>query len=1390
MDGLGDLIGRAPVIGALREQIRQIIERTSSSRRLPPILLQGETGTGKNLVARLIHRAGPRGDRPFVDVNCAAIPEGLLEAELFGFERGAFTDARQPKAGLFQSAHGGTILLDEVALLSDALQAKLLNIIEERRVRRLGSTRSEPVDLSIIAATNEDLLAAVHARRFREDLYHRLAVVTLHLPSLRERREDIPILAEHFLARACHDYGLPPKRLTSGARAALCAHGWPGNVRELANVMERVALLVETSHVDSETLGLLGGATRSREAAAPATPGPALDAQVESLERQQLLQALEETRWNVVRAAARLGITRAMIRHRMLKYDLVPPSRRARRRPPPPPPVEHPVALPPGTPRWESRLVALVIAILHSTDEARTRAELGRDFGLVVQKVESFAGRIEDVGPSRIVAAFGVEPTEDAARRAALAALAIQNALARRLHSEGRPALARIAIHADQCRVGNVGGRPQLDLDAKRRLMAILDALGEHAAVKSVVVSPQARSLLGPRFDVEETDAVDTVTTPGVRLLGYQPHRFGPRDHAAPFVGREMQLATLRSRWDEARRGRGQLVAVIGEPGIGKSRLLHELRSAIGVGAMTYLEGRGESYAAGIPYYAVIDLLKGYFHIDDRDDPAAIGDKVTTELLDHALASDVAPLLALLEAPVADPDWPMLDPPRRRQRTLEALTRFLLRLSQVKPTLLAVEDLHWSDAETQAFLDRLILGAPSASLMILVTYRPEFTHGWGNRECYTQIRLDALPARTAEALLHALLGTDETLGPLKRTLIDRTEGNPFFLEESVRSLVETRLLSGVRGAYRLEREVPAIDASPTIQAVLAARIDRLPTAARGLLQAASVIGKQFSLRLLQASVETTEDDVAQELMTLQAAEFLYESTGFPEVEYSFKHALTHEVTYHSLAVESRRAFHARIVEALEHLYRERLGEQMEVLAHHAVRGEVWEKAVTYLREAGVKAFMRSANVDALAYFTRGLEVVQFLDEASRDRHELALLLAFGPAIQATKGLGAPEAERVFGRARELSERCDEPAAAFQALWGQWMVAAGLSRIEAARRIGRELVNVAERASDRALELEAHHAMWATSFWLGELAAVRQHAEQGMLLYDPDQHRSLAFLYGGHDPGVCSRWFAAWNFWLLGHPGRARDACHAAIALAERLAHPPTIAIALAWACGLSHFERDAAATERYARRLIHLAKDENLPAWGAAGAIFHGWAIVEAGSSGAGIPEIREGLVAAHAAGTLMPIAPLYKLVLADACLKYGSADEGLRLIDETLAGMALTGERVWHGEFHRLKGELLLVRSSLNHEAAETCFRQALEIARAQDARAWELRAATSLGRLLARHDRGDHARRMLGELYSWFTEPLVDTADLRDAKRLIDEIDTAGTRFSRKPIARNESS
>src|SRR5712691_561329 len=257
MDSLDELLGRAPGVVHLRAQIGQVVGRMSRGRRVPPILLEGETGTGKNLVASIVHRAGPRRSGRFVDVNCAAIPEGLLEAELFGYERGAFTDARQAKDGLFQCASGGTLFLDEIALLSDALQAKLLKAIEERTVRRLGSTRNEPVDVAIVAATNEDLAAAVRARRFREDLYHRLAVITLRLPPLRERPEDIALLAEHLLAAVCRDYGLPLKSLTPAAHAALRAHRWPGNVRELANVLERAVLLAEGASIGSEELDLL-----------------------------------------------------------------------------------------------------------------------------------------------------------------------------------------------------------------------------------------------------------------------------------------------------------------------------------------------------------------------------------------------------------------------------------------------------------------------------------------------------------------------------------------------------------------------------------------------------------------------------------------------------------------------------------------------------------------------------------------------------------------------------------------------------------------------------------------------------------------------------------------------------------------------------------------------------------------------------------------------------------------------------------------------------------------------------------------------------------------------------------------------------------------------------
>ena len=365
---------------------------------------------------------------------------------------------------------------------------------------------------------------------------------------------------------------------------------------------------------------------------------------------------------------------------------------------------------------------------------------------------------------------------------------------------------------------------------------------------------------------------------------------------------------------------------------------------------------QGTAYGHLTPYLPIIDLLKDYFRLDDHDAVLTIRDKVTATLqgLDDTLRLATPAFLTLLEVPVEEPPWQALDPPQRRQRTLDAIKRLLLRESQVQPLLLVVENLHWIDAETQAVLDTLVESLPAERFFLLITYRHEYQHGWSIKTSYTQLRLDPLPREHAQALLDALLGDDSALEPLKQHVIEHTEGNPFFLEESMQALVETQVLVGERGAYRLAQALPSIQMPATVQAVLAARIDRLLPEEKQLLQTAAVIGTKVPFPLLQAIAELPEATLHGRLAHLQAAEFLYETRLFPDREYTFKHALTREVAYGSLLHERRRALHIKIVEALEALYPDRLGEYAEHLARHALRGEAWEKALLYGRQAGEK----------------------------------------------------------------------------------------------------------------------------------------------------------------------------------------------------------------------------------------------------------------------------------------------------------------------------------------------------------------------------------------------------------------------------------------------------
>ena len=380
------------------------------------------------------------------------------------------------------------------------------------------------------------------------------------------------------------------------------------------------------------------------------------------------------------------------------------------------------------------------------------------------------------------------------------------------------------------------------------------------------------------------------------------------------FVGRDAELDLLRQALGRAGEGRGQVVAVVGEPGVGKSRLAWEFTHSHRSQGWLVLEAASVSYGKASTYFPVIALLRSYFGIEPRDDGRMMREKVTGRLLslERALEPALPVFLSLLDVPIEDPEWARLDPPQRRRQTLEALKRLLLRESQVQPVLLVVEDLHWIDAETQAWLDLLVESLPAARLLLLVNYRPEYQHGWGSKTYYQQVRLDTLPTASAGELLEALLGPDRAIEELGRRLIERTQGNPFFLEESVRALVETGALTGARGAYRLVGPIQSLELPATAQAMLAARIDRLAPGDKRLLQTASVIGKDVPFPLLQAIAELPEEALREGLSRLQAAEFLYEAALFPDVEYTFKHALTHEVAYAGLLQERRRAVHVRV----------------------------------------------------------------------------------------------------------------------------------------------------------------------------------------------------------------------------------------------------------------------------------------------------------------------------------------------------------------------------------------------------------------------------------------------------------------------------------------------
>ncbi len=633
--------------------------------------------------------------------------------------------------------------------------------------------------------------------------------------------------------------------------------------------------------------------------------------------------------------------------------------------------------------------------LLADRDPEEARKLLDPVLEHMMEAVHRYEGTVNQVMGDGIMALFGAPLAhEDHAVRACYAALRMQEAVKRYSdgvrRTEGVSVRIRVGLNSGEVVVRAIGSDLRMDYTAVGQMTHLAARMEQLADPGAVLLAPATLALaedfvqvrsLGPTPVKGVSEPVEVY-----ELVGANPARSRFQAHAArgltKFVGRTSEIAQLAEALDLARGGRGQVVAVVGEPGVGKSRLFWEFAHLHRTDGCLVIEAASVSYGKATTYLPVIELLRGYFQVESRDDLRKIREKVTGKLfsLDRALEPALPALLALLDVPVEDPQWTRLDPPQRRQRALDAVKRLLLRESHVQPLVVIFEDLHWIDGETQAVLDGLVESLPTARMLLLVNYRPEYQHTWGSKTYYRQVRLDALPSASVEELLEALLGRDLGLEPLKRLLIERTEGNPFFLEESVRTLVETTVLEGARGAYRLTRAPAGLQIPATAQAIVAARIDRLDPEDKRLLQAASVIGKDVSLALLEAIVHMRESGLRQSLARLQAAEFLYETRLFPEVEYTFKHALTHEVTYGGLLQERRRTLHAQVVDAIERTSAERLGEQTERLAYHALRGELWEKAFGYLRQAGARARAHSAYREAVPLLEQSLEVLRRLPE--------------------------------------------------------------------------------------------------------------------------------------------------------------------------------------------------------------------------------------------------------------------------------------------------------------------------------------------------------------------------------------------------------------------------
>ncbi|MFZ0887043.1 MAG: adenylate/guanylate cyclase domain-containing protein [Candidatus Binataceae bacterium] len=1066
-------------------------------------------------------------------------------------------------------------------------------------------------------------------------------------------------------------------------------------------------------------------------------------------------------------------------------------------------------------------------------DPEEARAIIDPALKLMIEAVRRYDGYVVQSTGDGIFALFGAPVAhEDHPQRALYAALRMQEELGRysgRVVADGGiPIEARIGANTGEVVVRSIAtGAGHAEYTPIGHTTNLASRMQAVAPTGSIAISEATRRFVEGYFQLKPigptkvkgvSEPVEVFEVTGLGPLRTRLQRSAGRG-LTKFVGRQREMDALKNAAEQARAGHGQIVAAVGEPGVGKSRLFYEFK-AISQSGWMVLEAFSVSHGKASAFLPVIDLLWNYFRITSDDDERTRREKVNGKVvtLDRSLEDALPYLHALLGLSDANSPLGEIEPQTRKRRALEAIKRILLRESLNQPLIVIFEDLHWIDSESQAFLNLLADSIGTAKLLLLVNYRPEYRQEWGHKTYYTQLRLDPLGKESADEMLKALLGDEVEIRPLKRLIVQKTEGNPFFMEEMALVLFEEGALvreeprAGTPAPLvKLTRSLNQLKIPPTVQAVLAARIDRLPHDEKELLQALAVIGTEFRLGLVQAvwqhphprvtalagkeasaaplalsrnQAGEGQAELERMLSELQLGEFIYEQPAVGDIEYTFKHALTHDVAYNSVLMERRRALHERIGGALESMYAESLDDHVTELAHHFARGGNPRKALEYCLRAVQQCVVRGSYAEAVAHFESGLELLQKLPgDDRRAELELGLRDAAGMALMAIKGYTSLEAEQSWARAMEL---CQRPGIDWEKAWsalrGVYIVQLVRPDLRKACEIAAEMIARAEEHGSAEHIADAATALAHARVNSGDFDLAAEGFDRAWALWESiaKPATGLAQQRAGVMPQAqtierlasqalsCSQ--SAWNLWFLGSPDRSLERLNVATAIAHESGSKAVLEVVHFYATFTYEHRRELEHMRENAEATLVLSTESGNLHYRTWSEIFLGWAQAMAGDLDGGIARMRHHLSEFRATGAEIGT-HYYLTLMATALGRTGRFDEALRTIDESFPYIERTGERRYEAEVHRLKGELLLAQDASNAAQAEKSFRTAIEISRKQNAKSWELRATTSLARLLAKQGKRDEAHAMLAEIYNWFTEGF-DTADLKDAKALLDEL------------------